>query len=172
MTKKSFLKKPTDSCKIKECQLICWEGGETTTNQGPKLGRFLVVYICVLLQKSPRHCMLLCLCVILSVCLLCKGQRIAVPKTPLILYHHIQSACLFGKGLGVERIWTLQICVCHLPNISVHINLHFVIIFLVILFSCATGTLPVIPIAKVTLFQHIASTEIHTYNSHVNFVSL
>lgn len=80
--------------------------------KGAKLGAFLVVYICVLLQKSPRHCTLLCLRATLSVCLLWKGQRMAIPKTPLILYHHIQSACLIGEDWGVERAQTLLMHVC------------------------------------------------------------
>lgn len=80
--------------------------------KGAELGTFLVVYICVLLQKSPRHCMLLCLCATLSVCLLWKGHRMAVPKTALILYHHIQSACLIEEDLGVERVQTLLMCGC------------------------------------------------------------
>lgn len=76
------------------------------------MGTFFVVYICALLQKSPRHCMLLCLCATLSVCLLWRGHRMAVPKTSLILYHHIQSACLVGENLGVERVQTLLMCRC------------------------------------------------------------
>lgn len=117
----------------------------------------MVVYICVLLQKSPppRHRMLLCLRATLSVCLLRKGQRMAVPKTPLILYPHIQSACLIGEHLGVEKGQTADT------------RLHFAIIFLAILFSNVTGTLPVIPIAKVTLFQHIVSTKMHTHKTHI-----
>lgn len=72
--------------------------------KGAKSGTFLVVYICVLLQKSPCHCTLLCLHATLSVCLFWKGQRMAVLKIPLILYHHIQSACLMAEALGVERV--------------------------------------------------------------------
>lgn len=102
--------------KTREHQLV-WGGkkkDETTTDQGGKVGHVLVVYICVLLQKSPppRHCILLCLCATLHVCLLWKGQRMAVPKNPLILYHHIQSACLIGEDLGVEQVQTLLMQVC------------------------------------------------------------
>ena len=87
--------------------------------KGARLGTVLVVYICVWLQKSPCHHMLLCLCATLSVCLLCKGQRMAIPQTPLIPYHHIPSACLIGEDSGVKRIKTLLMCGCayHLSKI-------------------------------------------------------
>ena len=87
--------------------------------KGAKLGTILVVYVCVWLQKSPCHRMLLCLRATLSVCLLWKGQRMATLKIPLILYHHIQSACLVAEELGVKRVQTLLMCGCayHLSKI-------------------------------------------------------
>ena len=87
--------------------------------KGAKLGTILVVYICILLPKSPCHCMLLCLHATLSVCLLWKGQRMASLKTPLILYHHIQSACLVSEDSGVKRLQTLLMCgrAYHLPKL-------------------------------------------------------
>ena len=86
--------------------------------KGAKLGTVLVVYICVWLQKSPCHCMLLCLCATLSVCLLCKGQRMAIPQNsfdPLSPY----PISLIGEDLGVKRIQTLLMCGCayHLSKI-------------------------------------------------------
>lgn len=45
--------------------------------------------------------------------------------------------------------------------------LYFAITFLAILFSDITGTLPVIPTTKVTLFRHIESTKRHTHKIHV-----
>lgn len=88
--------------------------------KGAELGTFLVVYICVLLQESPRHCMLLCLCATLSVCLLWKGHGMAVPKTALILYHHVQSACLIEEDSGVERVQTIDVRMCLLFNKDSH----------------------------------------------------
>ena len=132
--------------------------------KGTRLGTVLVVYICVWLPKSPCHRMLLCLCETLSVCLLCKGQRMAIPQTPLIPYHHIPSACLIGEDLGVKRIKTLLMCGCayHYQRFLLA-HLHFAIILQQYYISDITGMLPVIPIAKVTLFQHTVSTKMYAH---------
>lgn len=141
--------------------------------KGAKLGTFLVVYICVLLQKSPRHRMLLCLHATLSVCLLWKGQRMAILKTPLIPYHRIQSACLVGGNLGVERAQILLMCV------DVHIiyqgfpyaNLCFAIIFQQFYFSKCYWHIASYPDSKSHIVpSHCQHKNAHTHNSHLKFV--
>lgn len=117
---KSFLEKPIDSHKSKDCQLV-WrkEMKPQPRIKGGKAGHILVVYICVLLQKSPCRRMLLCLYATLNVCLLCKGQRMVVPITLLILYHHIQSSCLIYKDLGVDTVHTLLMCRCPYHSLKI-----------------------------------------------------
>ena len=141
--------------------------------KGARLGTVWVVYICVWLQKFPCHRIFLCLCATLSVCLLCEGQRMAIPQTPLIPYHHIPSACLIGEDSGVKRIKTLLMCGCAYQRF-LHAHLHFAIMPQQYYISDITGMLPVIPIAKVTLFQHTVSTKMcaHTPSTFKICVSL
>lgn len=76
----------------------------------------------------------------------------ATPQTPLILYHHIQSAHLVGEDLGVRRgqILLMCRCACRSPKIPTHT-------------SAFCNNPPGDSIAQILLLFQPISTELHAH---------
>lgn len=77
---------------------------KTLLIKGAKLGTFFgCLHLCLVTEVSMS------LYVVMSPCnpeclSVLERSEMAVLHIPLILYHHIQSACLVAEALGVERV--------------------------------------------------------------------